>query len=163
MLDFLTVIGNVATPEVALEIGDVASKLPGWAGIPVTAGITLVVAGILYVLFKYVRGSAGQVGLVLAPELIEIAQKFLKNKPGLDVHDILNMVKHLAKSTSGAMSDIENKEFEDVKDELIQYVKESSAELGFNVPDSVIEKEAQAAFLLIKKFPQLMEQLKKSQ
>jgi len=144
------------------EVGvDVASKLPGWAPIPATIALTLIAALVFWALLKYVRGGAGQVALTITPEIIDAINTFIPDKPGLDAHDTLNLVKHLAKSASGALADIENKEFDDVKDEVAAYVKEASKELGFNVPDSVIEKEAQAAFLVIKKFPQLVKQLKK--
>jgi len=118
-----------------------------WVSIGVSVGIIAGLAGLVVGYFYLVKKS---------PKAKEIMDLLVQVLPLVNevvgkgvAHDVLNMVKHTAKTASFLL---ENKDadFADVKDEMEEYVKKCLALAGKEVPDDILEAELRTAHAFMK-------------
>ena len=129
-----------------------------WASYLIAGGVVVVTVALLYLLYRFGQKSTVKRIMQVSGVVLEGVSNMLEDKKGkVDAHDVLSVVGKLATTAAGAIENPQIKEFSDVKPAIVAFVKDSLKELDIEalqkVPDSVIEKSAEAAFVAAKAIP----------
>jgi len=139
-----------------------------WLSVLIGFGVVVVVSGLSYVVWRWggKRSAITKTALMVSTFVLGFAKSFFKDDPEkLDAHDFMvageslssKLVEILKKHDSGSS-------FLDTKVDMVAAVKEVIApfpELKDKLTDEVIEKEVEAALLLISNIPKVKDIIKK--
>jgi hypothetical protein len=139
-----------------------------WLSVLIGFGVVIVVAGLAYVVWRWggKRSSITKTALMVSTFVLGFVKSFFKDDPEkLDAHDFMvageslssKLVVILKKHDSGLS-------FLDTKADMVAAVKEVVApfpDLKDKLTDEVIEKEVEAALLLISNIPKVKDIIKK--
>ncbi len=123
----------------------------------VFGGLAIVVA----LTFRYVWSNKSMAKKYL-PALEELLKKGMQNTTDvpdkLDVHDVISVVHNLAHYASQTVNDPENSEWSDVKDEVIDAVKDGLKNTQYEgvISDKWIERIAAGALISAEHLPKIL-------
>ena len=120
----------------------------------VAAGVLVVLGGLVFLYFKFLRGKTMVAsGFGMGGRLVTAVAAMLPDEASkLDAHDIVLVVGKFIEVLPKWAADPENKEFADVKEEVLVFIEEQRATIPQldKLDKEVLEKVAEALFMLVK-------------
>lgn len=145
-----------------------AATLPTWALILIVLGIVLVVGVVVYVVFRWgmKNKTVSMAALSGASAVFSVLQSVFKDKPdSLDAHDFMRAFDALSKAGLDAIKEKEQGlPFEELKDNMkkrIRQVVNSFPQLAEDVSEEMVDKAADAFFMVVGYIPKVNDIVKK--
>lgn len=145
-----------------------AAALPTWALVLIVLGVVLVVGAVVYVVFRWgmKNKAVSMAALSGASAVFSVLQSVFKDKPdSLDAHDFMRAFDALSKAGLDAIKEKEQGlPFEELKDNMkkrIRQVVNSFPQLAENVSEEMIDKSADAFFMVVGYIPKVNDIVKK--
>jgi hypothetical protein len=85
----------------------------------------LVVGGLAYLAFRFLKNGLANTLLATSSVLLKGLSSAFKDKPGVDAHDVLVFVSAFLEKLNVWIKDDSNKEWPDLEDEVVAFIKES--------------------------------------
>jgi hypothetical protein len=133
-----------------------AAALPTWATVLIVAAVTLVVGGLIYVVFRWgmKNKAVSQTALSGASAVFSVLESMFKDKPDeLDAYDFMKAFGAVTKAGLDALKEKEQGlEFDALRDNMkkrITEVLDSLPQLREEVSDGMINKATDAFFIIV--------------
>jgi len=139
-----------------------------WLAVLIGFGVVLLVAGLAYVVWRWggKKTAITNGALAVSTFVLGFVKSFFKDDPDkLDAHDFIAAGEVLSSKLSVVLKKhSEGVSFLDTKSEMVEAVKEMVSkfpDIKDKLTDEVIEKEVEAALLLISNIPKVKDIVKK--
>lgn len=125
----------------------------------IAAGVLVALGALVWVFFKFAKDSAASSVVGFVGGIAEgVAGMLPDDATKLDAHDVVLVVGRLAKKIPEWAKDPANAAWLDCKDEVLAFIEEQRVVIPHlaKLPADVLEKTAEALFVLAKAIPQVL-------